>query len=150
MNTSFVKNLSYEELKELLSVVNNELSAKNPDTIEANRRMAEYYAERKRMEAIRVKHTKQVVPALKKVLVAGTRLKMNGCKDGAGIREFIRWHDDTLVCWQISRRTIINRARLAETIERNTNVVTTHMPDKVARVWMGGREWTIKQLLENT
>lgn len=63
---------------------------------------------------------------LRKNLETGMVLHVKGAKDGRGMREFIDWDGDLLLCWQLNQDG--NR----------TTCVTTHMPDKV--IWVRGSE----------
>lgn len=79
-----------------------------------------------------------LVAKLKRVITPGMRLKMKGCKDGNGIREFIRWEKDNLVCWQLKNTYEFDHSTgKTEKIWKNTNQVTTHMADKVAKLYIG-------------
>ena len=60
-----------------------------------------------------------------KNLKQGMVLHVKGAKDGRGMREFIDWDGDLLLCWQLNQDG--NR----------TTCVTTHMPDKVIWVRVG-------------
>jgi len=121
-----VEDLSYAELTELLAVVQGWLWKKNPTYIAQQSQYAAI-TEKRRQEALdREAHMVLVVGALQGNLEPGMILKMKGCKDGSGIREFIRWQDNNLVCWQIKRGGV------------RTNQVTVHMADKVTQVWLKG------------
>ena len=67
---------------------------------------------------------------LRKNLKQGMVLHVKGAKDGRGMREFIDWDGDLLLCWQLNQDG--NR----------TTCVTTHMPDKVIWVRVGSYNHT--------
>lgn len=77
--------------------------------------------------------TAALVSKLKKFIEPGTRLKMKGCRDRSGVREFIRWDGNNLVCWQILSG-------------ERTDCVTTHMPDKVTKVFKDGKIYPVRSL----
>jgi asparagine synthetase B (glutamine-hydrolysing) len=135
MNRAYIKSLSFEELKELAAVVNNELYLKNPENIAQREREDKFYAAQRAKDAEKKRINELMHARLKKILTPGMRLKLKGCKDGAGLREFIRWDGEHLVCWKIRRRHIIGADRKAMVKDENTNIVTTHMPDKVVKVF---------------
>ena len=145
MDTSFVKNLSYKELQKLLSVVQVELGLKNPESIELVRKANEYWKQQEQKAKEKENACDLAVEALWK-LSPGTLLKMRGCKDGTGLREFIRWDKDGfLVCWQIKLRRVNGARGQAPTFDfYNTNIVTTHMADKVAGVYSSDRKTLTK------
>jgi hypothetical protein len=78
---------------------------------------------------------------------------MSGCRDGKGIREFIRWDsNDNLICWQIRLchqwvKTGMGGCGEYRTVETKTNQVTTHMPDKISWINLYGKEITIRKFL---
>jgi hypothetical protein len=89
-------------------------------------------------------HRKQLAEArapkilawLKDHLQPGMKLKMKGCRDGHGLRQFIRWDRyGNLVCWQINIGRKWTRGYIKVPEEVGTQV-TTHMPDKVVKVWV--------------
>jgi len=131
-----IRGLDYLTLKTILPVVETELDRKNPETIERDRKMNDYWAARKKEQEYRDNALDLAYQSLKRVLIPGTRLKMRGCKDGQGLREFIRWDGQNLVCWQIKYRRSWDRvAKRWDEEFVNTNIVTTHMPDKVSGVY---------------
>lgn len=149
MNTAFIKALSVDQLKELATVVNNELHAKNPENIARQKQEQKWAVERMIKNTIKRTVNERMRDNLKKILVPGTRLKMKGCKDGHGLREFIKWDENgNLVCWQIvRRRRFVGRPSGGILTDNEaTNVVTTHMPDKVSKVFTSNGEVTAKQL----
>lgn len=140
MNRAYIKSLSFEELKELSAVVNGELYLKNPENIAQREREDKFYAAQRAKNAEKKRINDHMCKELKKILVPGMRLRMKGCKDGAGLREFIRWDNDHLVCWKIFVRrqwvkTGMGDAGHYDTFKTKTNFVTTHMPDKVMMVF---------------
>ena len=150
---SLLKLLTREELLEVEEWSRNKAHDLDPEVISDRAQQAAYWAEREREGKIKEAHNKKVLKVLKKVLVPGTVLKMNGCKDGTGLREFIRWDEhDNLVCWQIQRSRQWKKTGMGDKgefiyVETKTNQVTTHMPDKVARVVIDCYSTPIKNLL---
>lgn len=142
---SAVRGLDYENLKTLLPIVQAELDRKNPENIERDRRMNAFFAEQKRKNEEKEKNRDLFYQSLKRVLAPGMLIKMKGCKDGQGLREFIRWDGEYLVCWQIKMQRQRQGGGRGNYITQqiNTNVVTTHMADKVSGVY--GK--TSKQLI---
>ena len=134
-------NLSTAELTSLRHDIDAELANRDPAVIaqrEAAKKWQEEYAQRRKEKQARNEKAKEV---LMRYIQPGTMLKMTGCKDGAGLREFIRWDGDNLVCWQIANRRQWKKTGMGSeghyvNSYTNTNIVTTHMPDKV-------REFTI-------
>ena len=132
---SILANLSYEELLAVNEHLSALLYAKNPEILAENKRRAEIEAERQAEEAKRDAYEKKVITALSQQLKPGTMLKMKGCRDRSGIREFTHWGEDgTLICWQIKKGV-------------RSNQVTTHMPDKVVSVLIDGKAVPIRKLL---
>jgi hypothetical protein len=103
----------------------------------AAERDAKWKREREEAEA----EEKALVAKLQKVIKPGTRLKMKGCKDGHGLREFIEWEGNNLVCWQISRSVVGGCLN----VTRN-KIVTTHMPDKVQEIYVDGTALKVKSI----
>lgn len=136
MDTSFLKNLSFNELTDLLREAEQVAREKNPDNIRLAKRQAEEWAKQKREDELHEQKILRIVCRLKSFLKPGMLLKMKGCKDGKGLREFIKWDShDNLVCWQISiSRQWSPKADKFLSREVNTNVVTTHMADKVQMI----------------
>jgi hypothetical protein len=98
-------------------------------------------AEWKREQEVEEAKQEGIVAKLKSILKPGMRLKMKGCKDRKGIREFIRWDVcNNLVCWQICQRMsyIGGDYRYPRREEWNSNIVTTHMPNKVQEIYVDG------------
>lgn len=142
-----VRSLGYYSLKELLPIVQAELDRKNPENIERDRKMNEYWKQREQEAKEHKKFVDNLIATLKPQLKPGMLLKMRGCKDGTGLREFIRWDGENLVCWQIKQ--IPHRGPNGMEIRlENANIVTTHMADKVAGVYSSKRKMTkIKEIL---
>jgi hypothetical protein len=112
---------------------------------EVTERDAQWKREREEAEAAE----KALVAKLSAVIKPGTRLKMKGCKDRLGLREFIRWDGSNLVCWQIRRQLIYSRDFKTQKVEEfNTNQVTTHMPDKVQEIYVDGTALKVKSILK--
>ena len=135
-----VRGLNYESLKALLPIVQSELDRKNPENIQRQREEEKFWAKYREKRAEKDNALNLAHQSLKRVLIPGTRLKMRGCKDGQGLREFIRWDGQNLVCWQIivrRRWRYIGMGNVGEYVigYENTNTVTTHMPDKVSGVY---------------
>lgn len=135
-----VEQLTFAELTKLIVVVQNEIHKKDPRIIAQRKQQEEWDAERERVDAIKEAYSEKVETYLRGVLKPGMKLKMKGCKDGKGIREFIKWDDnDNLVCWQIVLKRQYNQTGRREggifsITETKTNQVTTHMADKVQMI----------------
>jgi hypothetical protein len=141
-NTQILESLSREELVEVGEWCAIRAKNLDPVLIAERKKMSEYWDARKRQGEIKEAHDKKVLAALKPLLVPGMRLKMRGCKDGKGYREFIRWDErDNLVCWQLQKNFSV-RGEITR-----TNQVTTHYPDKVMYVNINGVDTPIKKLL---
>lgn len=124
--------LNEDQLEELAGWCKNRAAEVGWERIqrESAERDARWKREREEKEA----KEKALVIKLKKVVKPGTRLKMKGCRDSEGIREFINWdHNNSLVCWQLYRG-------------ERTNQVTTHMPDKVQKVFVHGTAVAVRSL----
>ena len=99
---------------------------------------------RKASEKKKADQTASLVSKLKKVLKPGMWIKMKGCKDGLGLREFIQWTDhDDLLCWQLYRSSSVKGD-----IFSRTSYTTVHMPDKVTGIYVDGRAMKIKSFLK--
>ena len=147
--TDTLRNLAHDELKQLADWCNSEARKKDPVYLAEQAQQAKWEAERQAKYAAEAAHLNRVAKALKALLKPGMMLKMKGCKDGLGLREFIRWEDDNLVCWQLSRRREWNpNTKLFTYKEERTNQVTTHMADKVSRVFINGTGLLIKSILK--
>jgi len=108
-------------------------------------REAQWKREREEAEA----KENALVEKLQKVVKPGVRLKMKGCKDGLGLREFIRWDGSSLVCWQLKRQVTWARDYKSKKVEEiNTNIVTTHMPDKVQEIYVDGTAMKVRSILK--
>jgi hypothetical protein len=112
-------------------------------------RRAELY----RQDQIKKDNVSRIANYLKNELKLkeGTVLKMRGCKDGFGLREFIRWDEHgNLVCWQLlSNRNRLNKHhQLFSPNYDRSNQVTTHMPDKVSGIVIDGVLTPIKSLIK--
>jgi hypothetical protein len=146
-----LNNLSFTQLKELLSAVEKMVQKKDPANIAREAAEKKYDAERTRMYVIRETRQDKILKFLKTTLVPGQRLKMSGCKDGKGIREFIKWDENNnLVCWQIAITDQWMKAGFGDMgkyvrREVNTNTVTTHMPDKVVWFDVKGAQVSVKK-----
>lgn len=140
--TNQLRNFAHDELLTLANWCQAEADRK---VSEIQQKEAENgQAKRELEQADRDAKTNRLVTALKKVLKPGVTLKMKGCKDGAGIREFIRWdNSNNLVCWQIRRRRLPRGWE-----DTKTNQVTTHMPDKVQEIYVDGTALQIKSILK--
>ena len=147
--TDQLREFAHDELITLANWCQSEAVKRDPARIAEQKALDAFWAERNRKEAEKNVQYQKVLKALIKMLKPGMRLKMKGCKDGKGIREFIRWDDnDNLVCWQIIRRTSYTGGnRYKPVVEQfNTNIVTTHMPDKVQEIYVDGTGLKIKSI----
>jgi hypothetical protein len=131
-----ISQLSFIELKELHDAVGVAMRTKDPAYIAEQKRFAEILAKRQKEGEAHEEKMERIIPQLKTILKPGMRLKMKGCKDGKGIREFIKWDDnDHLVCWQVSLIREWNSVKQVFKVrEVKTNFVTTHMPDKIQMI----------------
>ena len=140
-----LEQLSFSELQRISIVVNDLVHARNPETIAYNTKMAAVWAARAQDAAIAEAHNKKVTECLRKVIKPGMRLKMKGCKDRAGFREFIKFDEnDNLVCWQILPRITWPTNVV---VEQKTNQVTIHMPNKVSWVRINNVQVPISKLI---
>ena len=90
---------------------------------------------------------KLIVKKLREVIKPGMILKMKGCKDGFGLRKFIQWDDKgNLICWQL-RKQVIKKPGHFSSVTVKTNQITQHMPDKVTKMWIDGKEVSLKSIL---
>lgn len=143
---------SRDELHEIQSWIATELNNRDPSVIAERKRIEDFEAARKLLETLTTVRSLKILTALERALKPGMRLKMNGCKDGLGLREFIKWDKGNIVCWQIRRTRKWNQTGRRENgiftyVEEKTNQVTTHMANKVARVYIDEYPMTIKELL---
>jgi hypothetical protein len=146
---SAVRGLDHETLKTLLPIVQAELDRKNPENIERDRRMNAFWAEQKRKNDARESERAALVGVFKAKLVPGMLLKMRGCRDGGGLREFIKWDGDKVVCWQVVSRRWWKATGRGDsgsyvTTFENTHQATTHMVDKIAGVYITGTRTLVK------
>jgi hypothetical protein len=147
------KDFTAVQLADLASWCHIESRNRDPKVIEERRIQEEFWKQREAEAAVKDKENKKILKVLQQVVTPGTMLKMRGCKDGNGIREFIRWENDYLVCWQILRRRVW-RGKPDGTggsfvyQDTKSNQVTTHMPDKVARIFVGGKDLPIKNFVK--
>ena len=157
MDTSFLKNLSFNELTDLLREAEQVAREKNPTNIALAKRQEAMLAARQLDDELREVKMKRIISRLKSFLKPGMKLKMKGCKDGKGLREFIKWDDnDNLVCWQITLKRQYNQTgrreggvfSITET-ETKTHQVTTHMANKVQMIQFvaGGQLVPLKKLI---
>jgi len=103
--TDQLREFAHDELITLANWCQSEAVKRDPARIAEQKAMAVWREKRDREAEAKDLHYQKVLTALIKLLKPGMMLKMKGCKDGVGIREFIRWDDnDNLVCWQILRR----------------------------------------------
>ena len=148
--TDTLRNLAHDELKQLADWCNSEARKKDPVYLAEQAQQAKWEAERQAKYAAEAAHLNRVAKALKALLKPGMMLKMKGCKDGLGLREFIRWDEnENLVCWQLRREKEYRpNSKSAFWVQERTNQVTTHMPDKVTRVFIDGTGLLIKSILK--
>lgn len=148
--TDQLRDVTHDKLLELANWCQSEATKRDPVKIAFEKALSEsfskYQAEQDQKEA----EEARLVAELKKILKTGVRLKMKGCKDRCGLREFIRWNGDNLVCWQIIRkqRYVGGDSKNVVTEEFNTNQVTTHMADKVQEIYIDGTSLKIKSILK--
>jgi len=146
--TDQLREFAHDELITLANWCQSEAVKRDPARIAEQKAMAVWREKRDREAEAKDLHYQKVLTALIKLLKPGMMLKMKGCKDGVGIREFIRWDDnDNLVCWQILRRRSWN-GKVAVYDQGRTNQVTTHMADKVSRVYVDGTGLEIKSIIK--
>lgn len=142
-----LEELSFTELQKVLRIASDLAHAKNPETIEYNKKMIAIRAERDRNAAVENARNDAILEKLRLVLKPGMRLKMKGCKDGVGLREFIEFgKNNHLVCWQLLRRRTWNGKVAVYDVARS-NQVTTHMPNKVSWVLIDNVQVPIKNLI---
>lgn len=142
-----LEQLSFSELQKILRIASDLAHAKNPETIEYNKKMIAIRAERDRTAAVENARNAAILEKLRLALKPGMRLKMKGCKDRVGFREFIKFDEnDNLVCWQILRRRTWNDKVAVYDVARS-NQVTTHMPNKVSWVLIDNVQVPIKNLI---
>jgi hypothetical protein len=144
-----LRDLAHDELLNLANWCQSEATKKDPVKLAYEKQLQEsmtkYQAEQDRKNA----EEQALVVKLKAFIKPVMRLKMKGCKDGAGLREFIRWDGNNLVCWQIKRiRRGWSSAGTSKVEEINTNFVTTHMADKVQRIFVDGTGLQVKSILK--
>lgn len=145
--TDQLRDATHDKLLVLADWCQSEATKRDPVKIAYEKKMAEslakYQAEVDRESA----EERALIVKLKKFIKPGMKLKMRGCKDGTGIREFISWDtNDNLVCWQIS----LQRQRIANGYyrsEERTNQVTTHMANKVQQIFVDGTGLCVKSIL---
>jgi len=145
-----LRDLAHDELLNLAKWCQSEATKKDPVKLAYEKAMAEsmakYQAEQNRKDA----EERALVVRLKAFIKPGMKLKMQGCKDGMGLREFISWDtNDNLVCWQLQRvRRLDANYRLIGWEETKTNQVTTHMANKVQRIFVDGTALQVKSILK--
>ena len=147
-----LEQLSFAELTALEPQFQAIKNKKDPVLIAKNAERERFWKECAERGKAKAKHCGTVRIALAKLLKPGMLLKMKGCKDGRGLREFIKWdNNDNLVCWQISHRVwseVIGGGKVVrrETTEK-TNQVTTHMADKVSWVLIDNVQVPVNKLI---
>jgi hypothetical protein len=143
--TDQLRDWTHDELVSLANWCQSESRQRDPAVIAEQKRQAAFWVERDKLAKEKEAHNEKVEASLRKLLKPGMRLKMKGCKDGRGLREFIRWDGSNLVCWQILR----HRAWDSKTWrEEKTNQVTTHMPDKVQELYIDGTAMKVRSILK--
>ena len=139
-----VKALTDDQLCALQASIQVELNDRDPHIIAQRKQMQDYWTERERKGKLQELYINHLLRGLKPILKPGMRLKMTGCKDGKGIREFIKFDEnDNLVCWQIKVGRRAGGFGYVD-FEENTYQVTTHMPDKVSWVLVDGKKVAAK------
>jgi len=144
-----IKTMDEADLRTLHAAIQIELNNRDPRIIAQRKQMAAIQAEDEKENQLHEEKMERIVRYLKAVVKPGMRLKMKGCKDGKGLREFIKWgENDNLVCWQIfvSRRWSPSSNKFSHS-ETNTNAVTTHMADKVQMVQLHDQLIPISKLI---
>ncbi len=149
---SLTKDFTTRQFSELASWAHSEGRKRDPEVIAESARLEAIWKERDAAAKVKEKEVNRITKILKALLKPGMRLKMKGCKDGQGIREFIEWDEnDNLVCWQLRQTRRLKNGmapQLGYTVNiEKTNQVTTHMPDKVTRILVDGKAQPIKSFI---
>jgi hypothetical protein len=150
-----LEQLTYSQMVSLEAHWKRIKDSKDPVNVAYAKQREKLMAEHQKKTDLRNESLERIVFCLKPILKPGMRLKMKGCKDGKGLREFIKWDEnDNLVCWQIivARKRIINGAGVVGQVciaEEKTNIVTTHMPDKIQMIQVasGGQLVPLSKLI---
>lgn len=138
---------TYAELLDLAVWCQSAANRKDPVRLREEAAHEAWLEDRRKAQEEKQAEDDRILIALKTTLKPGMKLKMKGCKDGSGIREFIRFDGGNLVCWQIK----VQRQRIANGYyrsEERTNQVTTHMADKVQEIYVDGTGLKIKSILK--
>ena len=147
--TDQLNNFSHVELLTLADWCKAESSRRDPVKIALDKQLAESFAKYQAEQDRKNAEERAWVVKLKAFIKPGMKLKMMGCKDGLGLREFIKWENDQLVCWQIKRvRRGWQSAGTSVVEEINTNFVTTHMANKVSRIFVDGTGIQVKNIIK--
>lgn len=135
--------LSYADVNQLAAWCREAVAYDSP------RHKTEQDRWRKQAEAAEAKRRAQAAPKAAKEaaklrwlldnLKEGNILKMVGCRDGHGYREFIRWTpNNNLVCWQMEAERSRGNYKVFVPASRGI-LVTTHMADKVSKIQLNGK-----------
>jgi hypothetical protein len=124
--------LNYEQVEALLRWCNNALRQGGPLEAEQYKKQEKIWAanmrKNERQKQLEAERAPRVLRWLKTNLNVGAILHVKGAKDGRGLREFIRFDGDNLVCWKLAER------QRNDVKPERTTYCTTHMPDKV--IWV--------------
>lgn len=148
--TDQLRDATHDKLLSLANWCQSEARLRDPVYLAEEARLDEFYKKQKEKAEVAAVRSDRIVVALKKLLKPGARIKMKGCKDRTGLREFIRWEGDNLVCWQILRRVRYVGGNCNNRVveESHTNQVTTHVADKVQEIYVNGTGLKIKSILK--
>lgn len=139
MDHSFLQSLSYSELCALVKSARRERDNKNPELIALRELQAKHDRERDMKEVKLEQERKAAEERLRAIVRPGDFLRVRGCRDGQGVREFIGWdNENRLVCWKIEFRKDW-KTRTAQ--HTRTNFTTTHYADKVVCVINPSNIW---------
>lgn len=145
--TDQLRDVTHDKLLELTNWCQSEATKRDPVKIAFEKALAESMVKYQAEQDQREDEDRALVVKLKRLLKPGMKLKMRGCKDGLGLREFIKWENDHLMCWQIIRGRRGVPGHIV-TFENKTNQVTTHMPNKVQEIYVDGTGIKIKSILK--
>ncbi len=143
-----LKNATTEELRELAQWCLTEADNRDPVKIALRAEQKAVWDKYYKDQEAKANHRNVMEDALRKLLKPGMRLKMKGCKDGYGVREFIRWDGKNIVCWQIEKHALGYVNKRWEYDWQRGNTVTTHMADKVQGIFVDEKVVPIKNFLK--
>lgn len=147
--TDQLRGATHDKLLVLADWCRSEATKRDPSRLKELADLAKWQEQRRLKLIEEENNANRLVASLKAFLKPGMKLKMRGCKDGTGIREFIKWDGNSLVCWQIIRRRsfVAGNPRAPRVEEFNTNQVTTHMANKVQEIYVNGTGLCVKSIL---